>query len=112
MSDAGLLLVRASEALYAAVSVLLALSGPRRFSVDRLLCLKVFDAPWLRYLSLGAVVTGAAFMLTMRRKPEPSAETPPQWPLRRRRGADERVSYAPACNASTNASRFRYARSP
>jgi putative oxidoreductase len=63
------------EALYGAVAVLLALSGPGRFSIDHLLHLKAFDRPWLRYLSLGAAATGAAFMLAMRQKPGPTAET-------------------------------------
>jgi putative oxidoreductase len=65
-----------TEALYAACAILLAFSEPGRFSVDRLLRLKLFDAPWLRYLSLGAAITGAGFMLALRQKPEPSAETP------------------------------------
>jgi putative oxidoreductase len=55
------------EALYAGVAVLLALSGPGRFSVDCMFRIKFLDKSWLRYASLGAAAAGAAFMLSQRR---------------------------------------------
>jgi hypothetical protein len=57
------------DALSAAVAVLLALSGPGRFSIDSLLRVSAFDAPLLRCLSIGAAVTGAGFMLASRQRP-------------------------------------------
>jgi putative oxidoreductase len=64
------------EAAYAAVAVLLALSGPGRLAVDRLLRIDVFDKPSLRYTSLAAAVAGAAFMLASRQdQDQPPAST-------------------------------------
>jgi putative oxidoreductase len=57
---------REEEMLFASIAVLLALSGPGQLSLDRALGIKVFDRPWLRYLSLGAAFAGAAFMLSAR----------------------------------------------
>ena len=51
------------EALYAVVAVLIALSGPGKFSADRALGITRFDPVWLRYLSLAAALGGAAVML-------------------------------------------------
>jgi putative oxidoreductase len=63
------------EIVYAAIAVLLTLSGPGRFSADRLLGMTFFDKPWLRCISLGAAAAGAAFMLNQRHdENEPAAE--------------------------------------
>lgn len=61
------------EALYAAIAVLLALSGPGKISLEGALDIRPFDAAWLRYLSVGAALAGAAFMLSQR---TPSASEP------------------------------------
>jgi putative oxidoreductase len=50
------------ELLYASIALLLALNGPGDLSLDRALGVTFFDRRWLRYLSVGAAVAGAAFM--------------------------------------------------
>jgi hypothetical protein len=54
------------EILYAAVAVLLTLSGPGRLSADRVFGTTFFDKPWLRCVSLGAATASAAFILNQR----------------------------------------------
>ncbi len=55
-----------NEMLYASIAAALALSGPGEFSLDRALGIKFLDSSWLRYLSLGAALAGAAVMLSAR----------------------------------------------
>ncbi len=57
------------EMLYASIALLLALSGPGDFSLDRTLGITFFDRDWLRYLSVGAAFAGAAVMLSARTPP-------------------------------------------
>jgi putative oxidoreductase len=65
------------EALYAGAALLLMLSGPGRFSVDRMLGVTFLDKLWVRYIALGAAAAGAAFMLNLRHDPnQPPAEAP------------------------------------
>jgi len=54
------------EILYAAIAVLLTLSGPGRFSADRALGMTFLDKPWLRCVSLGTAAAGAVFILNQR----------------------------------------------
>jgi putative oxidoreductase len=60
------------EALFAAIALHLALAGPGAFSADSALGLRVFDRPWLRYLSVAGALAGAAFMLSQRTPPSPN----------------------------------------
>jgi putative oxidoreductase len=55
------------EALFAAIALFLALSGPGRFSADAAFCIRVFDRAWLRYLSPLVALAGAAYMLSQRK---------------------------------------------
>ena len=54
------------QLLYGSIALLLALSGPGEFSLDRVLGITFFDRPWLRYLSLGAALAGATLMFSTR----------------------------------------------
>ncbi|HTV92619.1 MAG TPA: DoxX family protein [Verrucomicrobiae bacterium] len=58
-----------NEMLYASIAVQLILSGPGSVSLDRVLGIKILDRPWVRCLSLGAAIGGAAFMFAGRTRP-------------------------------------------
>jgi putative oxidoreductase len=61
------------EALFAAIALILALSGPGKISADSALGLRMFDRAWLRYLSIAGALAGAAYMLSQRTTPLPDA---------------------------------------
>jgi len=60
---------REEEALFAAIALLLALSGPGSISADSALGIRAFDRAWLRYLSVAGALGGAVFMLAQRTAP-------------------------------------------
>ncbi|HUN29537.1 MAG TPA: hypothetical protein VMV65_07005, partial [Alphaproteobacteria bacterium] len=60
---------REEEALFAAIALLLALSGPGSISADSALGIRAFDRAWLRYLAVAGALGGAAFMLAQRTTP-------------------------------------------
>ena len=57
------------EALFAAIAFALALGGFGTISADSALDIRMFDRPWLRYLSVPVALAGAALMLSQRTPP-------------------------------------------